>query len=112
MVATQRSTPETCQYCGTEVGDEQSYRRHLRDAHDPSNLGAIDRRRYERYRPDPNPVVAAGGEAASLAARRGSDVAARLSRLRYPVAGEAMARYAMYGMLSSLLVAALLGVGL
>ncbi|MFB6107836.1 MAG: hypothetical protein ABEJ82_03210 [Haloplanus sp.] len=100
MQTTERSTPETCAYCGVSVDDERAYRRHLHEAHDPSELGAIDRRRREQYRPDPNVAVQAG-----------RDVAARLRTLRYPVDGWTMARYAAYGMLSSCFVAAMLGVG-
>ncbi|MFB6169877.1 MAG: hypothetical protein ABEJ06_01910 [Haloarculaceae archaeon] len=101
MAPTQRSSPESCAYCGTPIDGERAYRRHLHDAHDASELGAIDRRRSERYRPEPNVVVRAGGE-----------VAGRLDGLRYPVGGTTMARYAAYGFLSSVLVATALGVGL
>lgn len=98
---TQRSNPTACAYCGTSVAGERAYRRHLYRSHDPTELGAIDRRRYERYEPEPNVAVKTGGR-----------FAANLTTLRYPVSGETMARYALYGLLSSLFVAAVLGVGL
>ncbi|MFB6172347.1 MAG: hypothetical protein ABEJ23_07415 [Haloarculaceae archaeon] len=101
MVASQRSDPETCTYCGERVAGERAYRRHLYDAHEPSELGAIDRRRYDSYRPEPNAVVQASGE-----------VVSGLGSLRYPVERETMARYALYGFLTSLFLAAALGVGL
>ncbi|MFB6080352.1 MAG: hypothetical protein ABEJ81_05085 [Haloferacaceae archaeon] len=99
MVSTE--PPDRCSYCGATVDGERAYRRHLRDAHDPSALSAIDRRRYEQYRPDPNAVVQTSGE-----------VAASLGDLRYPVSGSTMTRYAVYGFLVSLVLAAMLGVGL
>jgi len=101
MASRQRACPETCAYCGTPVDDERAYRRHLNDAHDPSELGAIDRRRYEQYRPEPNALVEAG-----------SEVGTTLAGLRYPVEGPTMARYALYGAVSSAFLAAALGVKL
>lgn len=99
MMATRRSTPRTCAYCGDAVDGERDYRRHLHRTHDPSELGAIDRRRYERYRPTPSALLRAGGSVASA-----------LGDLRYPVGGRTVARYALYGALSSLFVAVALGV--
>lgn len=99
MATTQRTTPDGCPYCGRSVDGERSYRRHLDDAHEPSELGAIDRRRYEQYQPTPNAVV-----------RAGTALVAALGGLRYPVDGSTMAFYATYGAAASLVVAALLGV--
>lgn len=101
MVKTPPSPSDTCSYCGAPVEDERAYREHLYDAHDPSELGTIDRRRYERYDPAPNAVVRTGKRAAD-----------GLGRLRYPIDVETMAVYAVYGALSSLVVATALGVGL
>ncbi|MFB6183319.1 MAG: hypothetical protein ABEI96_02085 [Haloarculaceae archaeon] len=92
---------ETCAYCDTAVEDERTYRRHLHDAHDPAELGAIDRRRYERYQAEPNAVAQAGSAAVD-----------GLGDLRYPVGGKTMARYAVWGFLCSVTLAAILGVGL
>lgn len=94
------AAPEACAYCGTPVDDEQSYRRHLATTHDPAELGAIDRRRYEQYSPEPG-----------VARKAGSRAADTLTGLRYPVGGATMARYAAYGFLTSFVVAAMLGVG-
>lgn len=99
MAEAQRSSPETCSYCGVQVADESAYRKHLHDAHEPSELGAIDRRRYRQYRPDPN-----------VAVRAGSEVVDWLGALRYPVEATTTIRYAMYGLGSSLAVAVALGV--
>lgn len=99
MATTQRTTPDGCPYCGRSVDDERSYRRHLHDVHEPSELGAIDRRRYEQYQPTPNAAV-----------RAGSSLAAALGALRYPVDGSTMAFYAVYGAAASLVLAAFLGV--
>lgn len=96
-----RTAPETCPYCAVSVDDEPSYRRHLHDAHDPSNLGAIDRRRYEQYRTRPNALVEAGTSAKD-----------RLTALRYPVARETAVQYVWYGFAASCVVGAVLGVGL
>lgn len=99
MVTAQSSTPDSCAYCDAPVESERAYRRHLNAAHDPSELGAIDRRRYEQYRPTPSVVVRAGSALLDV-----------LTDLRYPVDAETGIRYATYGVACSIFVAALLGV--
>lgn len=101
MTTTRRSTPEACTYCGVGVDDEHAYRRHLHDVHDPAELSAIDKRRYEAYEPRPNAVRKAGQSATET-----------LSTFHYPVDGETMARFAIYGFAASAFIALALGVGL
>lgn len=60
--------PETCRYCDTTVEDEAALRTHLREAHDPADLGPIDRRRIEGGSTDDastdrRTVIAVGGVA-------------------------------------------------
>lgn len=101
MANAHRSTPATCAYCNASIESEHGYRRHLNRQHDPSELGPIDRRRYERYEPTPNAVSQVGGQ-----------VTDGLTELTYPVDRATMGRYATYGFLTSAFVAALLAVGL
>jgi len=101
MTSERSADPDTCSYCSVSVANEREYRKHLRAAHDPSELGAIDRRRYELYRSAPSVVV-----------ERGGSLAGNLGDLHYPIDRDTAIRYAVYAVASSTFVAAALGVGL
>ncbi|MFB6121615.1 MAG: hypothetical protein ABEJ68_10915 [Halobacteriaceae archaeon] len=92
-------TKTECDHCGAAVEGERGYRRHLHDAHDPSELGPIDRRRYEQVAAEPTAVRRTAGTAV-----------ATLRGLQYPVDGGTAVRYAWYGFAGSVSVAVLLGV--
>lgn len=94
-------SPETCAYCGAPVDDEHDYRYHLHTTHSRDELGSIDRRRYDAYEPQPGVIS------------KSTDVVVDSARgLRYPVDAETTARHIVWATVTSVFIAAVLGVGL